>query len=282
MRLGIVGTESSHVDLIIDHLNVAEARPDTRVVALAGGDRDRSRELARRGRIEQIVDSVEDLLDLADVLLVTDRHGGRHLEHAMPFLTEGRPVFVDKPMACSVADATRIISAAREHGTLVTSYSALRHLPDTDALIRRLPSLGPLRSVVTTGPADPASEHGGIFYYGIHPVDVAMLMTEGPVGEIRVSVETGIVVATAMIGETHVTVNLVAPGDDGRSVPFHAMLVGQGDVATSELRIGGNYVSHGLEVFLDMVEHKAPAIPEAELLRPIRFLETVRDLLAQV
>lgn len=274
MRVGIVGTESSHVDHIIDYLNVDRARPGIQVTALAGGAEVRNQALSRAGGIDTVVSDVTALLEVADVLIVTARHGATHRDLALPFLEAGRPVLVDKPFACRVADAEAMLHAAEKHHALVTSYSALRHLPATEALAAKLQTIGPARSVITTGPADEASEYGGIFFYGIHPVDVALRLTPGPVGQVRTERVGESIVASATVGDAQVTVNLIKPGPDG-PVPFHTLAVGRGGIAASELRTDGNYLANGLAAFLDMIEGTVPPLSRDELLRPIAFLESV-------
>jgi predicted dehydrogenase len=278
LRIGIIGTESSHVDHIIDYLNVKQARPGCRVVALAGGDDARNSDLARLGRISQVVGTSEDLLSLADALLVTTRHGALHQAQATPFLAEGRPVLVDKPLACSMADAQQMIATAETHGALLTSYSTLRHLPETVRLAADIASLGPLRSVVATGPADEDSPYGGIFFYGIHPVDIALLLAPGQLGPVRAYRAAESIVAEADLGDVHVTINLIRPGADG-PVPFHALAIGRSGVASGDLPISGNYVAHGLAAFLDMVCTGAPTLSAEDMLRPVAFLEKLQQAL---
>jgi predicted dehydrogenase len=276
MRVGIVGTESSHVDHIIDFLNVEQARPGIRVTALAGGVAERGEVLRRAGGIDLLVPDVAALLDVADALIVTARHGGSHRDLALPFLEAGRPVLVDKPFACTVADAEAMLEAAEKHGTLVTSYSALRYGPATDALVAELATIGPARSVTVTGPADEASEYGGIFFYGIHPVDVALRLAPGPVGPVRIDRVGESIVASATAGAARVTVNLIKPGPE-EPVPFHALVVGRGGIAARELPTDGNYVAPGLATFFDMIEATVVPLSRDELLRPIAFLEAIEE-----
>ncbi|MBO0805215.1 MAG: Gfo/Idh/MocA family oxidoreductase [Nocardiopsaceae bacterium] len=294
LRVGIVGTESSHVDHIIDYLNVARARAGVRVTALvpgpgggAGGGAgtgaeagERVRELCRAGGIDLVAGDVPALLDVADALIVTARHGGSHRDLALPFLEAGRPVLVDKPFACRVADAEEMLRVADARGALVTSYSALRYLPATEELAAEFGAIGPARSVVATGPADEESEYGGIFFYGIHPVDVALRLAPGPVGEVRVDRVAESIVASATAGGARVTVNLVkpgpaGPGDPGGPVPFHALAVGRHGIAARELPTDGNYLAPGLEAFLGMIDGTVPPLPPDDLLRPIAFLEAI-------
>lgn len=274
MRVGIVGTESSHVDHIIDYLNAAAARPGIRVTALAGAADERAEELCRAGGIDQVVPDVPALLDVADVLIVTARHGGTHRELALPFLEAGQPVLVDKPFACTVTDAEAMLDAADKHAALVTSFSAVRYLPQTDALAAELAAIGPARSVIATGPADETSQYGGIFFYGIHPVDVALRLAPGPLRDIRTDRVGESVVASALADDARVTVNLVKPTPDG-PVPFHALVVGRRGIAGRELPTDGNYVSHGLAAFFDIVDGTRPPLSRDELLRPVEFLQAI-------
>jgi predicted dehydrogenase len=274
MRVGIVGTDNSHVDHIVEHLNVRAAGGGARVVALSGGASERNEMLRARGGVERLVDAPGDLLGLVDAVVVADRDGGAHRAHAVPFLRAGLPVFVDKPLACTVADAEAIVAAAREHEAPLTSYSAVRWLPDTDALAAEAAGQGAAQVVVASGPADPDGPYGGVFYYGIHPVDTALRLAPGPLGDIRVERSGAAVTATALAGGTRVVVNLVRPTEKGQ-FPFHAMVVSREAVAQRTLAVDANYVVPGLEAFLTMARTGRPPLAYDDLLRPIRFLAAV-------
>jgi predicted dehydrogenase len=278
MRVGIVGTESSHVDHVVRYLNVEHRQGDARVVALAGGERERNLHLAEQGGIDRLVDEPEALLDSVDAVLVCDRDGGRHRAHATPFLRRGIPVLVDKPFATDVGDAEAMLATARRCGAPLASYSPVRWFPDTEALAAEVGAGGPPSVVVATGPADPAGPHGGVWFYGIHPVDVAMRLAGGPIGEVSVARVPGSVVASGRVGDTWVVVNLVAPVG-GVSVAFHAMATTASTVRARELAQGPRYLEPGLDAFFRMLHSGHPAVSDEEMLRPIRFLAAVADAL---
>ncbi|WP_328991555.1 Gfo/Idh/MocA family oxidoreductase [Kribbella sp. NBC_01245] len=272
MRIGIIGTENSHADHIIDYLNVEGRFGETRVVALSGGESERNQKLRALGQLERLVDEPTELLDLVDAVIITDRHGALHRAHAVPFLAAGLPVFVDKPLACNETDARAIIAAAREYDAPLTSSSAVRWVPDTDFLATA--SVGPVQVVTTTGPADPASEYAGIYFYGIHSVDVALRLAPGELGDVRVERTADTIVATVEAGPTRVVVNLVLPGADGQ-VPFHGMVVGRHGIAARELTLGPSYVEPGLRAFLEMAHTRRPPISYDDLVRPIQLLDAI-------
>lgn len=268
MKIGLVGTESTHVDHMIRYCNAERRAGDARIVAVAseagaGGERDVGL---------PVVAAAEDLIGLVDAVIVTDRHGGQHAAHAVPLLEAGLPVLVDKPLAVSVADAEAMVSAAERHGAPLTSYSALRWLPEVRALIGdAAPS-----AVAATGPVDPDSPHGGLHFYGVHPVEMALALCRGDVGAVQVTRTRDAIVACAAVGETAVTVTMVRP--DPKPVPFHLAVVGE-DCSLSAVQpvLDDHYLYPGLDAFFAMVRSGVPPVPYAELLRSVRFLAAIPE-----
>lgn len=265
MRVGIVGTESSHVDHVVRYCNAEHRAGDARVVALAPAT---SAETVRDLGVERVVDRPADLLGLVDAVVVADRDARRHAAQALPFLTAGLPTLVDKPFAADPSDAEAMVAAAQRHGAPLTSYSALRWHPALAAV--RLPAP---RAVVTTGPADPASPYAGIHFYGTHPVELALLLAPGPLGPVRAHRVPGAVVATATAGDTAVTVQFIHPGDP--PVPFHVMVAGAHRLATADLLLGPDYLHPGIDAFFRMARTGEPPVAHDDLLRPVRFLATI-------
>src|SRR5215210_2172425 len=52
-----------------------------------------------------LVDKPADMIGKVDAMLIEAVDGSVHLERAKPFLEAGIPCYVDKPFACSLADA---------------------------------------------------------------------------------------------------------------------------------------------------------------------------------
>lgn len=271
MRVGLVGTESSHVDHLVRYCNVEHRAGPARVVAVAPATPD---EPVRDLGIERIVGVPTDLLGEVDAVVVADRDARRHAAQAVPFLAAGLPTLVDKPFAADPADAQRMVDTARRHGAPLTSYSALRWHPALAAV-----SGLRAREVVTTGPADPASPYAGIHFYGTHPVELALLLASGPIGPVRVDRGDGMLVATAVVGGVAVTVQFVAPAEP--PVPFHVQVTGASQVVGTTLPLGPDYLHPGLDAFFAMARTGTVPVPLDDLLRPVRFLAAVADRLAQ-
>ncbi|MFI6322759.1 Gfo/Idh/MocA family protein [Nonomuraea sp. NPDC050556] len=273
MRLGLVGIDNTHADHAVRHLNGEHALGSARVVAIQGGTAERAATLS--GGAISVVSRPEDLIGLVDAAIVMDRDGSLHRAHAVPLLKAGIPVLVDKPLATTVADAEAILEAARTAGVPVTSYSALRWVDSLAAFRARVAELGPLTTVVATGPVQRDSVYGGVSFYGVHAVELALhLLTPSASDDLTVSVLPGGVVATARVGGAHAVINLVERTPEA-AVPFHLSVTGVGGVAAETITLGKDYTLPALRVFLTMLATGTSPLTDAELLAPVHLLETI-------
>lgn len=270
MRLGLIGIDNTHADHAVRHFNLEHALGSARVVALQGGTAERAAELAAEGGIATVAERPEDLIGAIDAAIVMDRDGALHRAHAVPLLKAGIPVLVDKPLATTVEDASAILETARTAGVAVTSYSALRWTVTAFAQ-----DLGPLRTVVATGPVQRDSVYGGVSFYGIHAVEMALqLLGSAEVSEPMISVLPGAVVAVVRAGEAHAVINLVERTEQA-AVPFHLSVSGVSGVAAGPVALGKDYTLPALQVFMEMLRTGVSPLTEAELLAPVRILQAV-------
>src|SRR4029078_99842 len=82
----------------------------------------------------EVVDSIDDLLTKVDAVCLETNDGRPHLEQVLPVLKAGKPVFIDKPIAGSLADAVAIFEAARKYKVPVFSSSSLRFTTEVQAI----------------------------------------------------------------------------------------------------------------------------------------------------
>lgn len=183
IRLGIIGTDTSHVPAFTQMLN-DPSRPDhvpgARVVAaFKGGSPDvessRTRvdkfaaEIQEKWGVE-IVTSIEALCQKVDAVLIESVDGRPHLEQIRPVLKAKKPVFLDKPFAGSLHDAKEIVRLAKAAGVPFFSSSSLRFVPDIQEL-KKNPDLGNLIGAIAYSPSPTEPHHPDLFWYGIHGVE---------------------------------------------------------------------------------------------------------------
>jgi len=182
LRLGIIGCDTSHVIAFTETLNNPQAKGHIAggkvVAAYKGGSADIPSSI---GHIEgysktlrekygvKIYDSIEELCQNVDVVLLESVDGRPHLEQVKPVLKAGKPVFIDKPMAGSLRDTLEIFRLAKAANVPVFSSSGLRFAKANQAA--RNGSLGKVTYAETYGPCEIEPHHPDLFWYGVHGVE---------------------------------------------------------------------------------------------------------------
>ncbi|MCS7180732.1 MAG: Gfo/Idh/MocA family oxidoreductase, partial [bacterium] len=83
------------------------------------------KELVEKYNVE-MVNSIENLLDKVDAVLLESVDGRRHLKEAEPVIKSKKPLFIDKPLAENYHNAARIYELANKYNCPVFSSSSLR------------------------------------------------------------------------------------------------------------------------------------------------------------
>lgn len=183
LRLGIIGTDTSHVIAFTKVLNdpknpdhVAGARV---VAAFKGGSADLKESASRvEGYAKELkeqwgVEIVADIASLAgkvDAILLESVDGRKHLEQAREAIKLGKPMFIDKPLASTLADAREIAKLARQAGVKWFSTSSLRY---ADYAKELRGNGAEVTGAISWGPG-PLEEHHqlDLSWYAVHPIEV--------------------------------------------------------------------------------------------------------------
>jgi predicted dehydrogenase len=186
LRAGLIGLDTSHVIAFTKLLNDPKATGELAEMSIVagypGGSPDMPESWNRvkgyteqlRGMGVEIVDSIEELLKRVDVVLLTSVDGRPHLAQARPVIAAGKPLFIDKPMADSLADAIQIFRLAKEHGVPCFSASSLRFNSASEAVRDGSAGFGDIRSCTawsTAGGGNP-NQPEPFWFHGIHGVEL--------------------------------------------------------------------------------------------------------------
>lgn len=118
-----------------------------------------------------LVEKPADMIGKVDGMLIEAVDGSVHLERARPFLEAGIPCFIDKPFACSLADAKKLVGLAAAKKLPIFSSSALRYAPEVVEYLADAKH-GPVTGCAVWGPAAEHERNPGLFHYGIHAVEM--------------------------------------------------------------------------------------------------------------
>jgi predicted dehydrogenase len=261
VRVGLIGLDTTHAVTFTSLLHNPynpDHIPGARVVAaFPGGSSDMEISASRvQGFTAElrdkygipIVTSPEAVADAADVVFILSCDGRTHPGLFRSVAGRGRPVFIDKPLAISLADVKQIYAIAASTGTELFASSAYRY---ADGLVESLRSIRECGEQITGcrvhywGQIQPTQ--GRFYWYGIHGAEI-MLAVMGK----------GVSTVQAMtIGDRDVVeVNY----KDGR----HSTMVGvhnQGtfhvsidtDRRTLDISIGGSISARLLAAVLDIL-----------------------------
>lgn len=119
----------------------------------------------------EIVDSIDELLEMVDHILLLTNDGHPRLEQAIQVMTAGKLLFMDKPLAGSLADVVSIMKASKRYEIPVFSSSALRYV-DHAAEVRSGEKIGRVLGANTYSSSQREPSHPDLFWYGMHGVEM--------------------------------------------------------------------------------------------------------------
>ena len=180
VKIGIIGLDTSHSPAFAKLLNSGEesAYSGYRVVAAyPHGSRDIQECLDRipiyQKEFEEmgieITSSVEELVNKSDVVLLETCDGRPHLEQAIPVIRAKKPVFIDKPVAASLADTIAIFELSAKNNVPVFSSSSLRYMSSVKEVVGG--TIGNVVGADTYSTAMIEKTHPDLFWDGIHGVE---------------------------------------------------------------------------------------------------------------
>lgn len=181
LRVGIIGLDTSHATAFTKALNDPSAGPEFGGYKVTAAYPRGSREIKSSyeripGYTEEvsklgveITGSIDELLSKCDKVLLETNDGRLHLEQALKVMKAGKLMFIDKPIAASLADAIAIFNAAAHYKLPLFSSSSLRYGTGTDEI--RKGSIGKVMGADTYSPATLERTHPDLFWYGIHGVE---------------------------------------------------------------------------------------------------------------
>lgn len=181
LRLGIIGTDTSHVTAFTEILN-DESSPDhvpggQVVAAYKGGSPDIE---SSATRVDQFADelrtkwkvrfytSIPEMCQHVDAILLESVDGRVHLAQARAVIAAHKPLFIDKPLASTLEDAREIDRLARAAGVPWFSASSLRFGEIAETM-----KFADATGVETWGPGPLEPHHQlDLAWYAIHPIEL--------------------------------------------------------------------------------------------------------------
>ena len=285
-KLALIGLDTSHAPAFTRMLNdPADPHylPGGEVVkAWPGGSPDFELSWSRVGQFTdevrrqgvEICNTIEEAAEGCDAILLESADGRVHLEQFRKLVPFGKPVFIDKPLACSLAGAEEIARLAAEHGIPVMSSSSLRYLQGLPEIVTK--HRGQVTGVELRGPLSFQKTQTGYFWYGMHTIEMmfAILGPDFQSLELRCAGDADRIAAT-WPGGIEGKMELVKD-----KVPFSGTLI-CGDRRIhlpSSDAVEEPFYRSLLKEVLHFFQTLEPAVPFTETLKLIAFIEEANKL----
>jgi len=185
------------------HLNILTRLPEVAVVALAEPDRQRQAEARLRVPQAEIFADYQELLEKVAVdAVVICLPNALHAEAALAVLQRGKPLYLEKPLATTLEDARRVLTAWRQAGVvgmigLNLRFHPLFHTIQHHLQADRLGSLIGVRSTRSTAPyplppwkLDRRSGGGVLLDLASHHIDLVHFLFASPIREVYADIRS--------------------------------------------------------------------------------------------
>ena len=178
IKFGVIGTENSHVDQACKRFNIDKSIAGVVVEALYPGEGDtleHVKKVQQEGKVPLLVDKPEDMLGKVDAVIIMNRHARYHCKYARLFLENRIPTFIDKPFSCDLEEAKEVIALSHKTDTWFSSSSTVWKTSSFQDFFKKTKEeVELIHSGMVGGPFDFESEFGGVFFYGIHSVEMLL------------------------------------------------------------------------------------------------------------
>ena len=270
--IGIIGAENSHTVAIAKTINIDRLVSGFSVTHVWGETPDDAKDAQERGLIPNIVQDPEDLIGQVDAAIVDHRHPKYHLPAVRPLLEAKIPLFVDKPFCYRLDEGKEFLARARELNVPVCSFSVLPKQASFAQLQEDVRELGRIISVVSTGPCDIDSEYGGVFFYGIHQVDMVVRLLNWDITHVQLNRGEQNHTATLYSASGAIsTMNLIGEGRVG----FHVSVIGEEGRTDRVIGYDENTYLTGVLDFCRMFSTGETDETDGSILTPVAVLEAL-------
>jgi predicted dehydrogenase len=171
-KIAILGCENSHANHFLELIGQGEY-PDIEVVGIYSNEPEAAKKLHDTYGVP-ILDHYADMVGKVDGIMITARHGDNHYKYAKPYMDDGIPMFIDKPITCLESDAEEFMDEAERKGIRLCGGSTCAGYPNTLKLAAavRDKAVGEIRGGALVCPFYFDSPYGGFYFYAQHLVEI--------------------------------------------------------------------------------------------------------------
>lgn len=282
LRIAMIGLDTSHCKAFTELLHNEKNKdhiPGGRIVAAYPSFSEDVE--ASRSRVEQyttdlrdkynvkITKSIEELLPMADAFLIESVDGRRHLKELKAIVPAGKPVFIDKPFAASLADAKEMVRILNEAKIPCFSSSSLRFEKNLQAFVADS-ARGKVMGCDAYSPSKLDPSNPGFFWYGIHGVEILYTVMGRGCQSVRCTSTKDSDVAVGVWNDARVgTMRGIRSGQSD----YGAIAYCEKKIVPIQHEPNANYYSALLKEIMEFFRTRKPPVPMEETLEIMAFID---------
>ena len=229
-------------------------------------DRHISEQIAKATFIKTICDSIEDMIDEVDAVLLARDDAENHYKYAKTILEAGVPIYIDKPFAISIRDANSLWNLAKTEDQIFTC-SALQFAHEFQLSKIDRENIGEVKAVWATVPKSWDK-------YAVHIIEpvLKMLPERGDLIDARMLP----IVSGELRGvQVRWSSGIIAQFQTGGNLPLPLSIYIQGTKSYRELKFQDTFYAFktALNCFVDIVNGNKKNIPRAFTKEMVSILE---------
>ncbi len=172
-RIAILGCENSHANAFLTFIKEKEEFRDVEVVGVYSDESEAAEKLHEQFAVP-VMKHYADAVGRIDGLIITARHGDSHYKFALPYISCGIPMFIDKPITISEEQATAFMRELKNHHVRISGGSSLKQ----DEYVQKLKLEaanevgGKTLGGYVRAPYQRENNYGGFYFYAQHLVEM--------------------------------------------------------------------------------------------------------------
>lgn len=188
-KITVIGTDSTHCVAFTRLLNnnpacswkISYAIRDNRSkLALSQGRFQEIESQLKDLNVELCEDLSSELVSSTDAFIIASVDASLHLDQFKQLVQYDKPIFIDKPITYSSREMAEIFTLSDQYGIAVMTSSSLRFSAAILTAKAQLVKLAkPVTKIILTGPMPIERGIPGMFWYGIHLIEMLLTLLPG-------------------------------------------------------------------------------------------------------
>ena len=271
-KIVMLGCENSHVKTFLKIMKEnPEKYQDIEVIGVFSEDTAAMQKLEDAFGVRPM-QSFDEAVGIADGVVVTARHGGKHYPYAKPYIQSGVPMFIDKPITIDEEEAIRFMRECRAAGVRLTGGSCCKYAQEVAHCREAIEAAdhGAVCGGLVRAPIDMNNPYGGFFFYSQHLIEMLSVLFGAYPKSVRAYRSENTVTVVFRYGAYDV-IGLFTENSKHYSVS----VAFADETMTSDATIGTDCFVREFDEFCDLLSGGAQKVSYTDFIAPVFVLNAI-------